>query len=103
MLIKHDNNIDICGTSLMGEIDCSYYLLKRLFGNPCNGDGYKIDAQWCLRFPCGTIATIYNYKTGKNYNGKSGQATSRIRDWHIGGHDLKAVDLVLNYIIYNAK
>lgn len=101
--MRHDNNINISGTSLMGEIDCSYALLKRLFGEPCEGDEYKIDAQWCLKFPCGTIATIYNYKTGKNYNGREGQATSRIRDWHIGGHSEKAVELVKDYIITNAK
>lgn len=37
--------------------------------------------------------TIYNYKDGKNYNGKSGIATSRLRDWHIGGNEDLTVEI----------
>ena len=99
--IRHDENIDICGTSLMGEFECDYSLLKRLFGNPCKGDEYKIDAQWCLKFPCGTIATIYNYKDGKNYLGRDGLPKTKLTKWHIGGRSEKAVKVVLDYVLNN--
>ena len=31
--------------------------------------------------------TIYNWKDGKNYNGSSGIATTKLTEWHIGGED----------------
>ena len=73
-------------TSLVGAIDTSYKQLVKLLGKPNReGDGYKVDAEWELEIN-GKIMTIYNYKDGKNYNGKSGIATTKLRDWHIGGN-----------------
>ncbi len=74
------------GGSLMGSIDAGYYDLVKAFGKPNGGtDGYKADVEWNLMTPAGG-ATIYNYKTGKNYLGKKeGLAKTKIRDWHIGG------------------
>jgi hypothetical protein len=72
---------------LVGAIDCSYAKLVKLLGPPnAQHDDYKSDAEWSLRVN-GKVMTIYNYKDGKNYNGKSGIATTRLRDWHIGGED----------------
>lgn len=77
-------------TSLRGEIECSYTDLIAVFGAP-NGrpDGYKSDAEWVLTFTIfGTykkVATIYNWKTGKNYLGEKGLPVEKIKDWHIGG------------------
>jgi hypothetical protein len=79
------------GTSLQGYIDADYNVLKKLFGKPGNGDGYKVDAEWEILFSDGTVATIYNYKDGKNYNGASGLAKTKIRDWHVGGRSARAV------------
>lgn len=74
-------------TSLQGEMDCSYKSLVDLFGEPnSETDGYKIDAEWMINTPFG-FATIYNYKTGKNYNGDDGDEVEDIRDWHIGAQD----------------
>jgi hypothetical protein len=81
-------------TCLQGYIDAGYSELINLFGKPTGGDKYKVDAEWVLQFEDGMVATIYNYKSGKNYNGDSGLATEQIRDWHIGGHDKKVVDRV---------
>jgi hypothetical protein len=58
------------------------------------GDGYKTDAEWEIKFEDGSIATIYNWKDGKNYCGHSGLKTVNIRDWHIGGFSSG----VVNYI-----
>ena len=80
--------------SLMGRINTTYRKLVATFGKPGRGDGYKTDAEWTLEFSDGTIATIYNYKDGKNYNGPSGLPVSKITDWHISGRSKHAVALV---------
>ena len=79
------------GTSLQGYVDADYKVLKKLFGKPLEGDGYKVDAEWVVVFDNKIVATIYNYKDGKNYNGASGLNKTQIRDWHIGGNSKIAV------------
>lgn len=79
------------GTCLQGYIAADYKDLVNLFGEPGIGDEYKIDAEWCLEFADGTIATIYNWKDGKNYNGDEGKAVDEITEWHIGGKSDRAV------------
>jgi hypothetical protein len=82
--------VDVNGTSLVGEITCSYEKICKIFSQPEKGDGYKVDAQWAMKFEDGTIATIYNWKNGKSYCGKDGLKVKDIKDWHIGGNDQKA-------------
>ena len=82
------------GTSLQGYIYANYDLLRELFGDPIMNDGYKTDAEWCVEFDDGTIATIYNYKDGYNYNGSNGLAIHHITNWHIGGKNQKASDYI---------
>lgn len=82
-------------TSVQGHAKTSYAKLVSVFGKPNKGDGKKVDAEWCLEFTNGTIATIYNYKDGKAYLGKKGKPVSRIMDWHIGGRSKAAAALVL--------
>lgn len=79
------------GTSLMGRIDVSYKELVNIFGKPNElGDDYKVDAMWLIFTPDG-VATIYNYKDGKNYLGNEGLAIKDITDWHIGGKNKEVV------------
>jgi hypothetical protein len=82
------------GSSYQGAIDISYNEIVAKLGKPTGNDGHKVDAEWLVEFNDGTVATIYNYKDGKNYNGKIGLETSEIRDWHIGGHNKEVVDKV---------
>jgi hypothetical protein len=87
------------GSSLKGEIDIAYSHLVEVLGPPNDeGDGYKVDAEWVLEFPDGLIATIYNYKTGRNYLGEEGLPVEQIRDWHIGGHDPRVVERVISLV-----
>jgi len=74
-------------TSLQGYIRTSYADLVGCFGAPtCDGDGYKVDAEWIITFADGVVATIYNWKDGPNYCGEDGTPVEFIREWHIGGH-----------------
>lgn len=85
---------DWVGGCLQGYIDISYAELVERLGESGETDGYKTDAEWSIRFEDGTGATIYNYKTGKNYLGAEGEDVEDIRDWHIGGDSQKSVEKV---------
>jgi hypothetical protein len=90
----------INGTSLQGYVDAKYEDLMRVFGPPhTNGDGYKVDAEWCLVLESGKVATIYNYKDGHNYNQGGGLTIELITDWHIGGTTEAVVEEVRAIII----
>lgn len=88
-------NVDINGTSFKGYLNASYIDLITIFGEPNEGDGYKIDAAWEIQFSDGVVARIYNYKNGYNYCGDNGQPVDNIFTWHIGGYEPKAVENVL--------
>jgi hypothetical protein len=55
------------------------------------GDAYKTDAQWAFKFEDGTVATLYNWKDGKNYCGADGLNLEDITSWNIGGFSPDAV------------
>jgi hypothetical protein len=83
----HKNTNIANGTCLQGYIRANYNDLVRVFGEPNNGDGgYKVQAEWNLKFSDGTVATIYDWKEDRS--------PKYVRDWHIGGFNKKAVDLV---------
>ena len=83
------------GTSLQGYVTVTYERLVATFGiETYDGDCDKVDAEWEIMTPAG-IATIYNYKDGKNYNGVHGKAKENITDWHIGGKNKDVVKYVL--------
>lgn len=94
--VTHNSaDLHINGTCLQGEIRATYKELVAMFGEPMEGDGYKVDAEWVMRFGDGTIATVYNWKDGINYCGaKDGTPTKEITEWHVGGASHKAVENV---------
>lgn len=92
------SDIDSEGTFYLSEIQAEYYQLVELFGYPSEGDGYKVDAEWTIKFDDGLIATIYNWKNGKNYKGNIGLPKEKITHWHIGGKDERVVELIKNIL-----
>lgn len=88
-------------SSLQTTMDISYQEIVDVFGPPNDGnDGYKTDVQWRIWTPFG-MATIYNYKTGKNYLGDEGEQIPDIRDWHIGGVNKDVVAPILKALKIN--
>ena len=82
-------------TWLQGHVYTTYARLVEVLGEPVNdGDGYKTDAQWSLVFPDGVIATVYNWKNGRNYLGAEGDAVEDITEWNVGGTHQEVVDRV---------
>lgn len=86
-----DPSLDANLTCLQGSIRCSFQELVQHFGPPLSGDGCKTDAEWVIKTADGNTITIYNWKNGKAYNGRSGTAVEFIRDWHVGGFKREAV------------
>lgn len=89
------NGMSIDGTSYRGEISANYADLHMLFGEPLLGDGYKTDAEWWVQFDDGTLATIYNWKNGRNYMGDDGLDIEQITEWNVGGRCKQALDMVI--------
>ena len=89
----NDKQINADG-SLMGVVTADYADLKKLFGKPTSGDEYKTDAEWEIEFEDSVVATIYNWKDGKNYCGKSGLPKTKITEWRIGGRNMQSVERV---------
>lgn len=98
--ITHNNpKYVFVGGCLKGKINITYAELKKVLGKPTKGDDYKTDAEWSINFENGIGANIYNYKNGKNYNGKEGIPKTKITNWNIGGESQEAVNLV--YQLFN--
>ena len=90
----NDVIIKISGTSFLGDIGLDYYDIVSRLGRPQDGDGYKVDAEWNIEFDDGTVATLYNWKNGRNYCGEDGLDLHQIDEWHIGGFEKDAVDRI---------
>lgn len=75
------------GTMFQGYVKTQYDHLVRMFGEPyTNPDNHKTDVEWIVSTPYGPV-TIYNYKNGYSYLGKSGLELEEMDEWHIGGND----------------
>ena len=93
-----EKTTNVGGTFLQGYIKATYEQLVKTFGEPHDpdGDNYKTDVEWAFEFADGTIATLYNWKNGKNYLGEAeGLELNDIYEWHVGGNSDKAVAKLL--------
>jgi len=80
------------GTCYQGTIKTSFTALCHMLGKPeFLINNFKSDVQWVLTFDDGSIATIYNWKDGKNYLGEEGTPIVQITNWNVGGHNERAL------------
>ena len=84
-------------TCLQGSIFASFKELLKTFGPPHTKGrwGRKTDVEWAFKFSDDTIATLYNWKNGRNYLGSDGLELNDIYEWKVGGRDKKAVSRLL--------
>tara|TARA_B100000131_G_scaffold168602_1_gene162984 strand:+ start:8613 stop:8969 length:357 start_codon:yes stop_codon:yes gene_type:complete len=93
------NSIKINGTCRQGYIEASYDQLLSKFGPPSElFDNWKSDAEWSIEFEDGSVATIYNWKNGKNYCGEDGLDVEDIKEWNIGGNDRRVEEWIVDYV-----
>lgn len=64
--------------------------ISEILGEPVRGDYQdKVTREWCLEdTESGVVATIYDWKEYREYDDNVAV------EWHIGGNDKRAVDLV---------
>ena len=94
--MKFSNDALVNGTHYVGEIPIYYHELIEIFGRPHSGpnaDLDKVTCEWRLQFQDGTVATIYDWKTDRTPMG--------MYDWHIGGHDDRALSCVWDTITFH--
>ena len=78
--------IETTGTCYQGTIKSGFGTLCHMLGKPeYLVNDFKCDVQWVLTFDDGSIATIYNWKNGKNYCGPEGLNVKEITLWNVGG------------------
>lgn len=92
------DTIDTIGTSYQGVINTTYDEIVEKFGEPTYTDASpyeKVNAQWSIQFDVPTEdGEDYDYVTATIYNWKMGYIPTEKYEWHIGGFDFEAVDLV---------
>jgi len=90
--IENDTALSIIGTSLRGYVQTTLAELTEVFGEPTNDEpspDEKVQTQWVLLID-DVLVTIYDWKTGTTPTG--------LYDWHVGGHDSRAEQLVQDCI-----
>ena len=95
---NQEARLDASGTCLQGYLEALYSELVNAFGESAKDgfDAYKSDVEWVVQTPYG-VATIYNYKDGKNYLGEEGLSVDEIEEWHIGAHNKESAAWVQGY------
>ena len=96
--IENSKSIKTSGSSLVGTIEATYEELIRAFGEPTykepSGDG-KVSTEWKLEFERSdvkyVVATIYDWKM---YDNGTACRSGEKFEWHVGGFDYKALELV---------
>ena len=82
------------GVHQQDVITVTYQKLVETFGQPNDEtDGFKLDANWLIFTPAG-VATIHNWKDGKNYLGDRGLEVEQITEWHICAHSTGPADWI---------
>ena len=80
--VKSVNEVSPDMTSLKGSITTTYAKLVKRYGEPCESDGYKSDAEWIIEWEDGVMLS-YN-EAARLLDG--GEEVEDITDWNIGGH-----------------
>ena len=98
----HTHNTRHISTNMshyQGEVSVEYKELLKVFGEPLQIGGDKVDWEWVIERG-GVVATIYNWKNGPSY-GYSGVTPEDISYWNIGGYSSSAVELVKSVLLIN--
>ena len=91
---RSNDNMSISGTSLMGYVKTDYNSLIECFGEPILERGDKTNCEWHIEF---TVVDEYGDEVmipATIYDWKLDETPYHTYNWHIGGFNMSAVDLV---------
>lgn len=89
-------DVDISGTRKQGKLFASIEEIRRQFGEPDTGYP-KSTYHWQVRFPDGSVATIYDY-----YSKNRHVSETETAEWSVGGRSIEAVEL-LEFLGFDVK
>ncbi len=96
--IENSQSIKTSGSSLIGYVEATYEELIEAFGEPTYKepfDGSKVSTEWNLEFEHQdgkyVVATIYDWKM---YDGGTACRSGEKFEWHVGGFEYEALELV---------
>jgi len=91
-ILKQGKEVPTTDTTLQGYIACSYTHIVDVLGPPEAGSSdNKTTANWSIKFDDGIIATIYDWKVGTAYLGKTGITPEQVLEWCVGGYTSQAL------------
>lgn len=67
-MFKLDQNADVNGTCLIGQVRVSMPKMIRLFGLPKECDGYKVSGEWVFINDSRDVFTVYDWKMTNLYD-----------------------------------
>lgn len=68
-MFKLDSAANINGTSLSGYVDIAPATLVKVFGEPEEGDAYKVSGEYAFSDDAGNAFTVYDWKHTSLYDG----------------------------------
>jgi len=88
-MFKLNNNADVNGTNLRGHIDLDFNKMAELFGQPIDGDDYKVSGEWVFSDSLGNTFTVYDWKCtnlyDSNYPSVAEFRASGVNTYNVGG------------------
>jgi hypothetical protein len=100
LFASKDTHTGTWGTHRQGDIVMEYDKLVEVLGEPLEGScDYKTQCEWFIEFKPknspNQIATIYDWKLGKQYLGEEeGEDKENIMYWNVGGFN----NIVIKYL-----
>ena len=92
---ENDGTIDVNGTSFKGYVKTDYATLVEKFGEPTYAEGGdKTTAEWNIKFLTADEFGDEDYIPATIYDWKRDYTPMGEYDWHIGGFNMYAVDMV---------
>ena len=101
MFTVTNNTLDANYTCLQAEVTLPARATFDLLGEPLEGDGHKVSAEWILQDESGHVVTLYDWKAVPD--ALSQQESDEPFTFHIGGHDSMTASNFKDWLVKNLK
>lgn len=68
--ITRNEHLSVSGTSRVGEVEIPPAALRSVWGDPIEGDGYKVTGEYTFSL-AGLTYTVYDFKCTKSYSDRA--------------------------------